>query len=111
MRTILLATALVLAPLCAFAADPESITIKDSDSDLKSEESLAALMTRIEDAANTVCKRVPHNMPLAAGARPMCRRTAVREAISEADIEALSAYYAETKSPARREMSATLASR
>jgi UrcA family protein len=112
MRTILLTAALVLAPLGAVAAEaPDTVTIKVTPADLRTEQSLAALMERIEDAADSVCKREQSGAILIAGARSSCRRTAVSEAIRDADIEALTVFYTNAQAPAPREMSATLASR
>ena len=112
MRTILLAAALFTLPAAVASAEPDSITLHVSPDQLKSDADLATLLASIQDAAKTLCKQESAAPPLIAGAERSCRKSSVRDAIAEAGIAPLTAYYAATLSePTRRDLSPTLASR
>ena len=112
MRTILIAATIALAPLGAANAAQQEVRVPVTSADLQSEESLAALVARIEKAADSVCKRMDSNTPLVAGVRQACVRDSVYEAILGAKIEPLTYYYTTSKGIALpRAMSATLAAR
>jgi len=112
MRTILLAAAFFALPAAVASAEPNSITLHVSADQLKSDADLAILLTSIEDAAKTLCKQESAAPPLIAGAERSCRKASVRDAIAEAKIAPLTAYYASAVSePMRHDLSPTLASR
>ncbi|HVY03288.1 MAG TPA: UrcA family protein [Caulobacterales bacterium] len=93
MRAFLVIASILAAPIGAANAEPDEIRIPVTSADLISEESLAALMARVENAADIVCKQ-DHAMPLALGGQRDCRKRAVRAAIERTRIEPLKQYYA-----------------
>ena len=93
MRAFLIIASIVAVPLGIANAEPDEIKVPVTSAELQTEEGLAALMSRVEDAAKTMCKQ-DHMMPLALGTERDCRKRTIRAALETAKIEPLTAYYA-----------------
>ena len=110
MRAMFASILFAALPISAQAAQVDTIKINVTPADLRSEESLAALLKRIETAAKDVCYQTNNSLqPLDRTAG--CESVAVKDAIDDAKIQALSDYYASLDAPKAKWRDATLASR